>query len=189
MSQNQIKSLTLTQLKQKLNELSKEEVIELFLETLRGDKEVRTFVSVKLQGEKAVLEIIKEYKEKIRKEFDPPRGAPKLRVATVKTAIADINKIARETEWPLELMVYFAEMAVQFIHEWGDISEDMGYYFTDTYEEIIQLLNKQKTPDLYDKYKGRLKKIMKTKNCGCWGIEDSLKGSYSVLKWVEQVYS
>lgn len=55
MSQNQINSLTLTQLKQKLNELLKEEVIELFLETLRGDKEARTFVSVKLQGEKAVL--------------------------------------------------------------------------------------------------------------------------------------
>jgi len=168
-SQNQIKSLTLTQLKQKLNELSKEEVIELFLETLRGDKEARTFVSVKLQGEKAVLELIKEYKEKIRKEFDPPRGSPKLRVATVKKAIADINKIAKGTEWPLELMVYFSEIAVQFIHEWGDISEDMGDCFTDTYEEIIQLLNKQKTPDLYDKYKGRLKGIVKTKNCECWG--------------------
>ncbi|SHI19204.1 hypothetical protein [Desulfosporosinus lacus] len=104
MSRNQIELLTLTQLKQKLNELSKEEAIEFFLETLRGDKEVRTFVSIKLQGEKAVLEIIKEYKEKIRKEFDPPRGSPKLRVATVKTAIADINKIAKETEWPLEFL-------------------------------------------------------------------------------------
>jgi len=27
-------------------------------------------------------------------------------------------------------MVYFAEIAVQFIHEYGDISEDMGDCFT-----------------------------------------------------------
>jgi len=186
MSQSQIKLLTLAQLKQRLNEFSKDEVIELFVETIRGNKEARTIVSVKLQGKSAVLELVKEYKEKIRKEFDPPRGFPKLRVATVKQAIADTNKIAKETEWKLELMVYFAEIAVQFIHEYGDISEDMGDYFTDTYEEIIQWLNKERTPDLYNKYKERLKKIVKTKNCGCWGIQDSLKGSYSVLKWVEE---
>jgi len=83
-SQNQIELLTLTQLKRKLNEHSKDEVIELFVEILRGDKEARTLVSVKFQGETAVLELIKEYKEKIRKKFDPPRGFPKLRVATCK---------------------------------------------------------------------------------------------------------
>jgi len=103
------------------------------------------FVSVKLQGERAILELVKEYKGKVRQEFYPDRGDPKMRVAKVRDVISDLNKIAKETIWPLELMVFFAETAVQSIHEDGDIFEDMGDYFTDTYEEIIQRVNKEKT--------------------------------------------
>jgi len=82
-------------------------------------------------------------------------------------------------------MVYFAETAVQSIHEEGDIFEDMGDYFTDTYQEIIQRVNREKTPELYNQYKERLRAIADTKNCECWGIQDSLEGSYSDLKWLE----
>ncbi|WP_088189498.1 hypothetical protein [Desulfosporosinus sp. FKA] len=99
--------------------------------------------------------------------------------------ISDLDKVAKGTIWPLELMVNFAETAVQSIHEDGDIFEDMGDYFTDTYKEIIQRINREKTPELYNLYKERLKAIADTKNCGCWGIHDSLEGSYSVLKWLE----
>lgn len=96
-----------------------------------------------------------------------------------------MSKIAKGTVWPFELRVYFAETAVQSIHEDGDIFENMGDYFTDTYDKIIRMLNKEKKLDLYDKYKDRLKAIMETKNCDCWGIHDSLQGSYSDLKWIE----
>ncbi|GIP33567.1 hypothetical protein J2TS4_27770 [Paenibacillus sp. J2TS4] len=50
------------------------------------------------------------------------------------------------TVWPFELLVYFCEEAVQFIQEEGDIFEDMGDCFTNAYEEVIQILNKEKTP-------------------------------------------
>jgi hypothetical protein len=62
--------------------------------------------------------------------------------------------------WLLELMVFFAEKAVQSIHECGDIFEDIGDYLTDMYDKIIQRLNKEQTPDLYFKYKARLKTII-----------------------------
>lgn len=73
-----------------------------------------------------------------------------------------------------ELMVYFCEVAVQSIHENGDIFEDMGVFFTDAYEAVVQTLNKEKTPDLYEKYQDRVKAIVDTKNYECWGIHDSL---------------
>ena len=185
MSKSTAKMLTITELKKRLKELPREEVVGLLVETLKINKDAQTFVSVKLQGEKAILELVKEYKEKVRQEFYPDRGDPKMRVAKVREVISDLNKIAKETIWPLELMVFFAETAVQSIHEDGDIFEDMGDYFTDTYEEIIQRINKEKTPELYNQYKERLKAIAETKNCECWGIQDSLEGSYSDLKWLE----
>ena len=185
MSKSTTKMLTITELKKRLKELSREEVVGLLVETLKMNKDAQAFVSVKLQGEKAILELVKEYKEKVRQEFYPDRGDPKMRVAKVRGVISDLNKIAKETIWPLELMVFFAETAVQSIHEDGDIFEDMGDYFTDTYEEIIQRINKERTPELYNQYKERLKAIADTKNCECWGIQDSLEGSYGDLKWLE----
>ncbi|MHB8126563.1 MAG: hypothetical protein ACYDEJ_13160 [Desulfitobacteriaceae bacterium] len=185
MSQRPARLLTITELKQRLKELSREEVITLLVETLKSNKDAQAFISVKLQGEKAILELIKEYKEKIHKEFYPDRGYPKMRVTKVREVFSDLNKIAKETVWLLELMVFFAETAVQSIHECGDIFEDMGDYLADMYYKIIQRLNKEKTPELYHKYKERLKTIAVTKNCECWGIHDSLVGSYSELKWLE----
>ena len=185
MSKSTTKMLTITELKKRLKELSREEVVGLLVETLKMNKDAQAFVSVKLQGERAILELVKEYKEKVRQEFYPDRGYPKLRVTKVKKVFSELNKIAKETIWPLELMVYFAETAVQSIHEEGDIFEDMGDYFTDTYQEIIQRVNREKTPELYNQYKERLRAIADTKNCECWGIQDSLEGSYSDLKWLE----
>lgn len=185
MSKSTTKMLTITELKKRLKELSREEVVGLLVETLKMNKDAQAFVSVKLQGERAILELVKEYKEKVRQEFYPDRGYPKLRVAKVRKVFSELNKIAKETIWPLELMVYFAETAVQSIHEEGDIFEDMGDYFTDTYQEIIQRVNREKTPELYNEYKERLRAIADTKNCECWGIQDSLEGSYSDLKWLE----
>lgn len=181
------KMLTITEVKQRLKEFTRDEVVGLLVETLKMNKDAQAFVSVKLQGEKAILELLEEYKEKINQEFNPARGYPKIRVAKVRGVISDLNKIAKATIWPLELMVFFAETAVQYIYESGDISEDMGDYFTDTFEEIIQRVNKEKTPELYNRYKERLKAIVDTKNCECWGIQDSLEGSYSDLKWLEDV--
>ncbi|MCZ8516140.1 DUF6155 family protein [Paenibacillus filicis] len=179
-------TLTAAQLKQKLNELSKEDIIELFGETFKANKDARAFVSVKLQGEKALGVLIEEYKEKIRKEFYPARGLPKLRVTVVEKAIAEMKVVGKGTIWLFDLMVYFCEIAVQYIHENGDIFEDMGDLFTDAYEAVIQSLNEEETPDLYCKYKERVKAIVDTTGCECWGIHDSLEGSYSMLKWVDQ---
>ncbi|SPF54460.1 hypothetical protein SBF1_7540001 [Candidatus Desulfosporosinus infrequens] len=177
--------LTITELKQRLKELSQEELLGLLVETAKSNKDAQAFVSVKLQGEQILPELVEEYKAKIRNEFDPPKGLPKMRIAIIKQAISDMSKIAKGTVWSFELMVYFAETAVQYIHEEGDIFENMGDYFTDSYDKIIQMLNKEKKMNLYDKYKDRLKAIMETKNCDCWGIHDSLQGSYLDLKWLE----
>lgn len=185
MSKSPTKMLTITELKHRLKDFSREEVIVLLVETLKANKNAQAFVSVKLLGENAVLELVEKCKAKVRKEFYSDRGDPKMRVAKVREVISDISKITKETVGPLELMVFFAETAVQSIHESGDIFEDMGDYLTDTYDRIIQRVNKEKTPELYDQYKDRLRAIADTKNCECWGIHDSFEGSYSDLKWLK----
>jgi hypothetical protein len=176
--------LTPSQIKGELKEYSKDELIELLYETVKVNKDARAYVSVKLEGEPALLEVLAAFKEQIDKEFYPTRGFPKLRVAKVKQIFSEMKSISKETIRLLELMVYFCEVAVQYIHEEGDIFENMGDFFTDTYEKVVQTLNKEKTPDLFEKYKDRIRDIVNTPGCECWGICDSLAGSYSVLKWV-----
>lgn len=148
-------------------------------------KDARTYVSIKLEGEAALMEKAAEAKEQIYKEFHPSRGFPKPKPAKVKQVLSEMNLLGKGTIWPFDVLVYFCEVAVQYIHVEGDIFENMGDCFTDAYEEVIQTLNREKTPDLYEKYKDRLWAIANTSNCHCWGIQDALAGSYSVLKWAE----
>ncbi|GAA0361911.1 DUF6155 family protein [Bacillus horti] len=177
--------MTPIKIKRKLSECSKDELIELLYEAVKANKDTQAYVSVKLEGEPVLLEIVDASKERIYKEFYPTRGFPKLRVSKIEQVLSEIKTIGKGTIWPFELRVYFCEVAVQYIHEQADIFEDMGDCFTETYEEVVQILNKEKKPDLYEKYKDRLKAIVHTPGCECWGIHDSLEGSYSDLKWVD----
>jgi hypothetical protein len=50
---------TITQMKRKLKELPKEEVIELFIEAAKSHKELLSFAAAKLQGEDAMSQWLK----------------------------------------------------------------------------------------------------------------------------------
>jgi len=56
MSKSPTKMLTITEVKQRLKEFSREEVVGLLVETLKMNN-AQAYVSVKLQGEKAILEL------------------------------------------------------------------------------------------------------------------------------------
>jgi hypothetical protein len=71
--------LTPAQIKSKLTNCSNEQLIELLYETVKANKDARAYVSVKLEGEPALLEVLFAYKEQVEKEFYPTRGFPKLR--------------------------------------------------------------------------------------------------------------
>lgn len=178
--------LNVPEIKKKLREFSKEELVELVAETIRLSKDARTYVSIRLDGESGLQEGVAEAQALIDNEFNPARGFPKLRPAIVRKIFTEINRIGKRTIWPLEIMIFFCETASEYIHYEGDIFENMGDFFTDTYEIVIQLLNKEKTPDLFEKYQARLEAIAKKPNCHCWGIQDSLIGSYTELKWVDE---
>ncbi|MDR3587975.1 MAG: hypothetical protein P4L59_22090 [Desulfosporosinus sp.] len=64
MGKSTTKMLTITEFKKRLKELSREEVVGLLVETLKMNKDAQAFVSVKLQGERAILKLVKEYKGK-----------------------------------------------------------------------------------------------------------------------------
>ena len=178
--------ITITQFKNKLEGLSKQEIIELLIESFKISKEVQGYICAKLNGNDGMLEILEDYNKKIKTEFFPVRGHGKLRVSVVKKAISDFKKIVKETSLTIELMICFVENAVKYIHENDDIFENMGDYLCNVFESIIKLLNKEKNPDLFVKYKERLEKIINTKGIDCWGIHDSLEDSYSDLKWLEE---
>ncbi|MBD2846570.1 hypothetical protein IDH44_15325 [Paenibacillus sp. IB182496] len=178
--------LNVLEIKKKLNDFSKEELVELVAESVRISKDTRAYVLFRLEGEAGLLEWVAEAKAQIDKEFNPTRGYPKLRPAIVKKTFTEINRLGKGTTWPLEIMIFFCETASAYIHDEGDIFENMGDFFTDTFEKIIRLLNKEKSPDRFNSFQTRLETIVKKPNCHCWGIQDSLIGSYTELKWVDE---
>ncbi|WP_281884842.1 hypothetical protein [Paenibacillus sp. YYML68] len=179
-----VKKMTAAQLKRKLKERTKDELLELLLEAVTDHKQLHSYLAVKLQGEDYALELLESCKEEIRKQFYPSRGMPKLKVDKVEQTLSEMRAAGAGTAWPFELLVYFCETAAQFIEDYADIFENMGDLLTDSFETVIQELNKDESAERYEAYKDRLKVIMMRDNLFCWGIHDSLIGSYFELKWL-----
>jgi hypothetical protein len=178
--------LTTAQLKRKLGELTKEEIIDLFAETVKASKDIQALVSVKLQGEKAVVELLEVYKGQIRKEFFPAKGRAKQRVAVVEQLVTSLNELGKGTPYPFQLLVEVVETAAAFMQENGDIEEDMGLFLLDVFDEIVDVLNADDEEERYRQYQARLEAVLRMTESAGWDMSDMLRAAYDTLKWVEQ---
>ncbi len=65
-------------------------------------------------------------------------------------------------------MIFSVEMGVEFIDQYGDISESMVDYMAETFDKIVALINKKNSYELFVKFKNRLKAIVSdTEDVGC----------------------
>lgn len=166
--------ITATQLKKHLDSCSQEELISQLLELYAKCESVKDFYSVKLAvgGAAALLE---KYKKIIKNEFLPDRGDGKLRMSVAKKAIADFKQYSPSSHDIADIMVYYVEMGMCFIDEYGDISESACNSIESMYESVLKFIVKNK---LQKEFKKRCLNITKHKKADCWGLNDSLEDVY-----------
>jgi len=178
--------LKIGELRKLLAEMPNDELTNLMVESYKLSKEVQILVNIRLKGDEEVDRFLQVSKTKIRNEFLPSRGFGKLRVGTVKKAVSDFKKIGKNENFVIDLMIFSVEMGVEFIEQFGDISESMVDYMDDTFDKIIVLINNSNDYELFAGVQNRLKAIIAdTNGVGCWGINDSLEESFSEIIWLD----
>jgi len=182
---NKETELTVTELKQRLSKMPVDEVYRLFIECFKASKEAKDFISVKLIGNKAIVDLWEESKEKIENEFFPAKGFGKLQLPVAKKAISDFKKISKNNRLTIDLMIFYVEMGVDFIDTYGGAGENLINSMCSMFNSVVKALNKEDKPDLFLEYRVRLENMISKAEDFGWGIQDSFQESYWDLKWLE----
>ncbi|WP_284641942.1 hypothetical protein [Paenibacillus silviterrae] len=178
--------LTTAEVKRKLQKLSKEEIIDLFTDTIKSSKDIRAIVTVKLEGERAVAGMLQAFIDQIEKEFFPAKGRARQRVSVVEQLLSSMKSLGGGTPYPFQLQLYIIETAFRFLEENGDLDEDMCLFIGELFEELMQELSGDDSDERYRLYQARLEAIVRKSEGELPDLHYILQQSYSRLKWAEQ---
>ena len=163
-------------LKQHLQTLSKEQIIEHILDMYNNFKPIKEYFEYYLNpNEKDKFE---KFKAIIVNEFYPEgkNANPKTRFSVAKKAIADFRNLKPSPELLGDLMVTLAENACKFTFDYGDMWEQYYTSASNNYEFALKYLEKNK---LLEQFKLRCKDCVKYSSpCG-WGFADEISTIYS----------
>ncbi len=161
-------------LKQHLNHLSREELLDEIGMLFDKFAKVKEYYQTKLGGG-AGQEVLEKYKAVIEKEFNPPRGLPKARLSVAKKAISDFKKVSNSPVDLADLMVAYVEAGVGFTLEFGDIDEPFYISMEGMFEKAAIHITKHR---LHDQFVDRCRQIVDdTRDMG-WGFHDALSEIY-----------
>ena len=107
-----------TDFKKYLQQLPKEEVINIVLEYYSKSKEAKNYFDYMLAPD--VTKKLEECKKVILNEYYPKRGWGNARISVGKKAISDFTKLKPGDEMLAEAMVCLIETACQYTWDYGD---------------------------------------------------------------------
>ena len=172
------KLIGLTQLKNELQSLSKEELISLFIDVAKSCPKAKEFLTAKFAGNGSVEEILEQCKAKIRNEFFPKRGMRPPTLSKAKKAISDFKSVSTDKTMAIDIMLFYVECNVEL---GADIDMYEAYYSSaeSVYEQVIKAVNAGGDA-MYAKFADRLKRVCDMA-CQGWGHQDSMREIYSDL--------
>lgn len=178
--------LTKAALKKHLKQLNHDQLSELLLECFSVHKDVEKFLSVKLLGSDAAIELFPEYRKKVENEFFPERGNPKLRLKEAKKAISDFEKLTGDRLLALELRFVYVENGIQFTRNYGDIGGSFDNSIVSVFGDIVREINEIGSEELFkEEYEERIKQILSRATGTSWGLEEGLHDWSGHLGWMD----
>lgn len=119
--------------------------------------------------------IVAEYKQRIKEEYFPKRGFGKASSSASNKVIADFRKIAVHKKDLVDLLLYRAEMMLEFTNDYGDMDEPFYNSLGTSFRKGCELIKKERLESYYRTYCQEL--VNKARNFG-WGMYDELYTYY-----------
>ncbi|CAK0741557.1 conserved hypothetical protein [Gammaproteobacteria bacterium] len=165
--------MTVTVLKKKLEQKSKQELIQDISELYKKFPAVKEYYQIQQGDIKLILD---KYKDIIKKEFVDgyTKGLPKARLSVARKAVQDFKKMTTNPELLADIMFTFVESISNFNTEFA--TDDESFYTSPEgmFEKSLELLNKN---NLLQAFKERVYRIVDNATEG-WGHFDSLQEIY-----------
>jgi hypothetical protein len=156
-----------------LKSLSEKELVKELQKVYSKFEPVRKYYQLELSDNSEA--ILSEFKAKIKKEYFPSRGYGRARNSVSRKVITDFKKISVHKKDLVELLLYRAEMMLEFTSNYGDIDQPFYNSLGSSFEEACKLIKKEKLETHYKIYCREL--VGKSYNFG-WGIYYDLAYSF-----------
>lgn len=119
---------------------------------------------------------LEEYKDIICAEFYPDgRRLPKARLSVCRKAVADFKKLKPSADALAELMLSYMENAIEFTHDFGDMSEQYYVSVEGNFAKTVEFIAKN---GLLEKYDKRLQQCVKWSSVCGYGFADGIDDIY-----------
>ena len=172
--------MKITELKQQLRQMEKDDLILLICKIYKGSPTGRDMLDVEFGGNQAEELMVNECKRKIAKVFE----ARTLSLRTAKKVISDFKKVCHNKENLAELMLYYVECGVEFTNTYGDIDDPFYHSIATVFSNFVKEINQFPDDSYYVKNKKRIDAIyIDSKDIG-WGFGDEIDDIYHEICWL-----
>lgn len=164
--------------KKLLRSMSKEDIIEMVIEMYDVRKEAKEYLEYYANpDENGKLE---EYKDIICAEFYPEgRRLPKARLSVCRKAVADFKKLKPSADALAELMLSYMENAIEFTHDFGDMSEQYYVSVEGNFAKTVKFIAKN---GLWEKFDKRLQQCVSWASVCGYGFADGIDDIYEEVR-------
>jgi hypothetical protein len=132
--------LSVTEVKNILKEKSREELLELLVESYKTIPLLKEYISVKYGSQDNIEKILEAYKDKIYNVFFPKNMKTQFKISDAKKAVNEFKKLCSSEELTIELMLYYVEMGIEFTNTYGDINEAFYNSVAAMYEAVVSVV-------------------------------------------------
>ncbi len=171
------KSPTWSQVKKQLAQLEAKDLLDIIGELYKLNQDNKVFLSSQWgQGTAEVL--VEPYRRAIKREFNPDRGFPRIKVGAARKALNNFKKSSADPLAVVDLMIFYVEQGVICTNNYGDIDENFYSSLESVYAEAVALLLRLGSRELIEQFRPRLKRIVSDTSGIGWGFHDQLSDIY-----------
>ena len=136
--------------KKLIRSMLKEDIIEMVIEMSDARKEEKEYLEYYAKPDENGKLV--EYKDIICAEFYPKEcRLPKARFSVCRKAVADFKKLKLSAYALSELMLSYKENAIEFTHDFGDMSEQYYESVEGNFAKTVELIAKNGLWEKFDK--------------------------------------
>jgi hypothetical protein len=170
-------SPTWSQIKSRLSPLGKEDLLNIIKDLYRLNGDNKVFLTSRLMSEPS-HSLAEPYRRAIRREFNPDRGLPRLNLQAARKALTAFKNASANPSAVIDMLIYYVEQGVACTRQYGDIHEQFYRSLESAFEEAVSLVRDTGSPEIVEKFRPRLERIVGDTSGIGWGFHDYLSDVY-----------
>lgn len=167
--------MKVTELKNQLNTMEKNELIALIVKLYKNDKMCRNILDAEFGGEEVQAALLANAKKQL---YDIFFSKASLSLRNAKAVLSGFKKTAKNKEDYFDFELYYVELGTAYTNEYGDVNEAFYSNLISAFTDFCNNVKQYCQADFLHSVRSRLERLY-NEACGIgWGYGDEIGEEY-----------